>query len=157
MKVLFTAFKGNHNTSFQLVDQTVANYILLTNSFQGLEKDISFVNNDYDIVYMFGVDKKLIDKVRIETCAKYNDETVCTRFDIHNLETKLRSTGVSCSTSDKPTRYLCNAAYYHMLKKNPNTVFIHIPSLKGMSIELMNSLIKVFDDVYSDKNTVVFK
>lgn len=73
MKILFTAFKGVHNTSFQLVDQTAANHILLTNSFQGLEKDISFISSDYSIVYMFGVDKKLIDKVRIETCAKYND------------------------------------------------------------------------------------
>lgn len=45
MKILFTAFKGVHNTSFQLVDQTAANYILLTNSFQGLEKDISFMES----------------------------------------------------------------------------------------------------------------
>ena len=66
MKILFTAFKGVHNTSFQLMDQTAANYILLTNSFQGLEKDISFISSDYCIVYMFGVDKKLIDKVRKE-------------------------------------------------------------------------------------------
>ena len=86
MKILFTAFKGVHNTSFQLVDQTVANYILLTNSFQGLEKDISFISDDYRVVYMFGVDKKLIDNVRIETCAKYNDETVCTDFDVHHFE-----------------------------------------------------------------------
>ena len=149
MKILFTAFKGVHNTSFQLVNQTVANHILLTNSFQGLEKDISFVSGDCSIVYMFGVDKKLIDKVRIEKCAKYNAETVCTDFDIHYLETMLGSAGVSYTISDKPTRYLCNAAYYHMLKKKPNTVFIHIPSLKGMSIELMNKLIKIFNDICS--------
>jgi len=37
-----------------------------------------------------------------------------------------------------------------MLKKNPNTVFIHIPSLKGMSIELMNKLIKIFNDICSN-------
>ena len=152
MKILFTAFKGVHNTSFQLVDQTAANYILLTNSFQGLEKDISFISSDYSIVYMFGVDKELIDKVRIEKSAKYNAETVHTDFDIHYLETMLGSVGVFYTISDKPTRFLCNAAYYHMLKKNPNTVFIHIPSLKGMSIELMNKLIKTFDDIYSDEN-----
>jgi len=64
----------------------------------------------------------------------------------------LRRIGISYTVSDKPTRFLCNAAYYHMLKKNPNTVFIHIPSLKGMSIELMNKLIKTFDDIYSDEN-----
>ena len=152
MKILFTAFKGVHNTSFQLVDQTTANYILLTNSFQGLEKDISFISSDYSIVYMFGVDKKLIDKVRIETCAKYNDETVCTDFNVHYLEMMLGSVGVFYTISDKPTRFLCNAAYYHMLKKNPNTVFIHIPSLKGMSVELMNKLIKIFNDICSNEN-----
>ena len=152
MKILFTAFKGVHNTSFQLVDQTAANYILLTNSFQGLEKDISFISSDYSIVYMFGVDKELIDKVRIEKCAKYNAETVCTDFDIHYLETMLGRVGITYTISDKPTRYLCNAAFYHMLKKNPNTVFIHIPSLKGMRIELMNKLIEIFNDIYSDVN-----
>ena len=60
MKILFTAFKGVHNTSFQLIDQTAANYLLLTNSFQGLERDISFISDDYSTVYMFGVDKKLM-------------------------------------------------------------------------------------------------
>ena len=38
-----------------------------------------------------------------------------------------------------------------LLDKSLDTVFIHIPSLKGISIELMNKLVKVFDDVYSDK------
>ena len=111
MKILFTAFKGVHNTSFQLVNQTVANHILLTNSFQGLEKDISFVSGDYSIVYMFGVDKELIDKVRIEKSAKYNAETVHTDFDIHYLETMLESVGVSYTISDKPVRYLCDAVW----------------------------------------------
>ena len=76
MKILFTAFKGIYNTSFQLVDQTRTDYVLLTNSFQGLEKDISSISNDYSIVYMFGVDKTLVDKVRIETCANNNNETI---------------------------------------------------------------------------------
>ncbi len=31
-----------------------------------------------------------------------------------------------------------------MLKKNPNTVFIHIPSLKGMYETLMNKLADIF-------------
>jgi len=31
MKILFTAFKGKNNTSFQLVDQTAANYYVLKN------------------------------------------------------------------------------------------------------------------------------
>ena len=148
MKILFTAFKGTHNTSFQLVDQIGADSILLTNSFQGLEKDISSISGNYSAVYMFGVDKHLADKVRIETCANNNDETVNTNFDILGLKRRLKSGEISHTVSDKPTFYLCNAAYYYMLKKNPNTVFIHIPSLKGMSIEMMNRLIKIFSDVY---------
>ena len=144
MKILFTAFKGVHNTSFRMVDQIGAESLLLTNSFLGLEKDISSISGDYSMVYMFGVDKTLVDKVRIETYASHNDETINTDFDIHCLEKMLRSGKIFYTVSDKPTHYLCNAAYYYMLKKNPNTVFIHIPSLKGMSIELMNKLIEIF-------------
>ncbi len=148
MNILFIAFKGIHNTSFHLVDQIGADSVLLTNSFKGLEKDISSINTDDSVVYMFGVDKYLRDKVRIETSANNNDETVYTEFDTLCLENKLRSGEISYTVSNKPTRYLCNAAYYHMLKKNPNTVLIHIPSLKGMSIETMNRLVIVFRSIY---------
>ena len=56
----------------------------------------------------------------------------------------IRDSGVAYTVSDKPTAYLCNAAYYHMLKKNRNTVFIHIPSIKGMNDVLMNQLLRLF-------------
>ena len=148
MKILYTAFKGTHNTSFQLVDQTGAHYVLLTNSFQGLKKDISSIGSDYDAVYMFGVDKHLTGKIRIELCAKNNLETVTTDFDLSQLEVQLKAKEISCTVSNQPTSYLCNAAYCHMLKKNPNTVFIHIPSLRGMTTEMMQKLIAIFRNVY---------
>ena len=148
MKILFTAFKGMYNTSFQFVNQTGANYVLLTNSFQGLKKDISSISRNYDIVYMFGVDKRLTNKIRIETCAKDNNETLHTDFNISPLEEKLRAGEISYTVSNKPTCYLCNAAYYHMLKKNPNAVFIHIPSIGGMTTEMMKKLIEIFRHLY---------
>ena len=40
MKKICTAFKGLHNTSFQLVNQINGDRLFLTNSFKGLEKDI---------------------------------------------------------------------------------------------------------------------
>ena len=40
MSNLYTAFKGFHNTSFQLVSQLCGDKLFLTNSFQGLEKEI---------------------------------------------------------------------------------------------------------------------
>ncbi len=150
MKILFTAFKGTHNTSFQLVNQTGAHYVLLTNSFQGLKKDISSIVGDYDTVYMFGVDKHLTDKIRIEMCAKNNLETVTTDFDLSQLEIQLKVKEISYTVSNHPTSYLCNAAYYHMLRKNLNSVFIHIPSLRGMTPEMMEKLIALFKAVYSE-------
>ena len=145
MKKLYTAFKGSHNTSFQLVNQINGDRLFLTNSFQGLEKDILSLSTDYDAIYMFGIDKYLKNSIRIETCANYNGELVNTFFDILSLEQVIKDSGITYTVSNKPTAYLCNAAYYHMLKKNRNTVFIHIPSIKGMNNVLMNQLLKLFD------------
>ena len=143
MRILYTAFKGTHNTSFQLVSQLCEDRLFLTNSFQGLEKDILSIKAEYDVVYMFGVDKNLRNSIRIETCANYNGESVNTSFDILTLEKAIKNSGASYTISNKPTAYLCNAAYYHMLKKNRNTVFIHIPSIKGMNDVLMNKLLNI--------------
>ena len=143
MRKLYTAFKGTHNTSFQLVSQLSGDSLFLTNSFQGLEKDILSIHTEYDVVYMFGVDKNLNNNIRIETRANYNGESVNTSFDILTLEKVIKDSGVSYTISNKPTAYLCNAAYYHMLKKNRNTIFIHIPSIQGMNDVLMNKLLKI--------------
>ena len=144
-KTLFTAFKGNNNTSYQLVSRINKNSFYLTNSFVGLEKDISSIDRDYDTVYMFGIDKNLVDKIRVETCAEYNGEYISTRFDLTDLKEKFKNYNVGFSISTKPTHYLCNAAYYYMLKRNLNTIFIHIPSFKGMNDDLMNKLLCVFN------------
>ena len=143
MKTLYTAFKGIHNASFQLVSQLCGDKFFLTNSFQGLEKDISSIDMEYDTVYMFGIDKKLRNSIRVETCSNYNGELIDTSFDIVTLEKAIKDLGISYIISNKPTAYLCNAAYYHMLKRNRNTVFIHIPSMKGMNPSLMNKLLQM--------------
>ena len=143
MSNLYTAFKGFHNTSFQLVSQLCGDKLFLTNSFQGLEKEILSLGTDYDAIYMFGIDKNLRNGIRIETCANYNGELLETSFDIVTLEKVIKDLGISYIISNKPTAYLCNAAYYYMLKKNRNTVFIHIPSIKGMNNSLMNKLLHI--------------
>ena len=144
MKTLFVAFKGNNNTSFHLVSRLNERALFLTNSFTGLEKDITSFDCDFDTVYMFGIDKELANEIRIEFCACYNGEHMCTGFDLLPLERKLNEVNISYCISKTPTKYLCNAAYYHMLKKNPNTVFIHIPSQSGMNETLMNRLTEIF-------------
>ena len=111
MSNLYTAFKGFHNTSFQLVSQLCGDKLFLTNSFQGLEKEILSLGTDYDAIYMFGIDKNLRNGIRIETCANYNGELVTTSFDIVTLEKVIKDLGISYIISNKPTAYLCNAAY----------------------------------------------
>lgn len=95
---------------------------------------------------MFGIDKSLRDCIRIETCAEYCGERLGTLFHIESLKQKCSQNGIAYSISCQPTSYLCNAAYYHMLRKIPNTVFIHIPSSKGINDELMGKLIALFDN-----------
>lgn len=144
MRKLYTAFKGLHNTSFQLVSKINGDRLFLTNSFQGLEKEILSLSTGCDTIYMFGIDKNLKNSIRLETCANYNGEFINTFFDIPSLEKMIKDKGIAYTVSDKPTVYLCNAAYYHMLKKNRNTVFIHIPSIGGMDDLFMNQLLRLF-------------
>ena len=147
MSLLFTAFKGRLNTSFQLVNQIKSNTLLLTNSFSGLENDIKALAETHDAVYMLGVDKALCREVRIERCAKWNGDTIHTEFYTQALSDQMTAYQIKHHISDTPTRYLCNAAYYHMLCKNRNTVFIHIPSVKGMDKDFMAQLIAFFTDI----------
>ena len=139
-RVLITAFKGEKNASFQLVSGMKGEKLYLTNSYEGLERDIAALEDCFDAVIMFGVDKDLRDRVRIETCAQLNGETLDTSFCVDRLEQVYREKQITCTISHKPTSYFCNAAYYYMLKKICNTIFIHIPSMKWMNLELMESL-----------------
>ena len=140
MKILYTAFKGKNNTSFQLVSQFNVECLFLTNSFQGLEKEIVSLSEHFDMVVMFGADNSLRNQIRIEKCAVQDSDAVVSKFHIEDLEHKCKQNHIDYAVSEKPTGYLCNAAYYHMLKKVPKTVFIHIPSIKWMNAELMRKL-----------------
>ena len=144
MKILYTAFKGKNNTSYQVASRLNGTVLFLTNSFQGLEKDIATVVNDYDVVYMLGCNKSLNNKIKIETCAEYNGERIFTEFDISELKKRIDNK-LSYSISYSPTKYLCNAAFYHMLKKNKHTVFIHIPSISGMNNCLIEDIIELLN------------
>ncbi len=126
MNTLYVAFKGKNNASNQIITGLPCDTLFLTNSFCGLERDIAAIHEHYDAVLMFGVAPELTDIVRIETSALYNSEHITTDFEIGSLTRELKQCGVPCFVSDKPTSYLCNAAYYHILKRIPSTVFIHI-------------------------------
>ena len=50
--ILFIGFKGKFNSSSILVQSIAPNYYLLTNSFNGLKKDIDHIEGDYDFIIM---------------------------------------------------------------------------------------------------------
>ena len=143
MNILFTAFRGKNNSSSALLAQINGNKLLLTNSFAGLKNDIENIDEVYDFVLMFGLDKTLKNEVRIEKIAKYEGNGIVTRIDLALVSDAFDKENVKNSISSKPTQYLCNAAYYHMLRKTDGkAVFIHIPTLKNMNESFCNCLIK---------------
>lgn len=147
MRILFTAFKGERNTSYQLVSRIAKPCLFLTNSFPGLRRDISLADKSYDAIIMFGIDKSLTNAIRIETCASQDGELLYSQFNIPALELHLKRNKIPYCLSDSPTHYLCNEAYYHMLAENPSSVFIHIPSAHGMTTDLMDHLLELFSQL----------
>ncbi len=103
MKELFVGFKGRYNVSSHLVLSLSKNNYLLTNSFEGVKRDINLLEDSYDILYMFGIDKRLKDKVRIEKAAQRYEIIEFTNIDIVYLCHKLSTNGIDSYISDNPT------------------------------------------------------
>lgn len=72
-KILYVGFKGKNNSSFKLVDSMKEDHLFLTNSFEGVYRDIDILKKEYKKVVMFGVDKKLSECIRFESVAQRMD------------------------------------------------------------------------------------
>ena len=144
MKVLLTAFYGKYNASNMLVDMIDDNVdkLILTNSFIKLEHELNnTLLEAYDLILMFGINKFLKDEIRLEQTAKL-DDVLDTCIDIKSIS-ELCNKYIKTSINNVPTRYLCNSAYYHTLKRNKDTLFIHIPGFsKITNITLLADMIK---------------
>lgn len=148
LKVLYTGFKGKNNSSYQLISKISGQKIFLTNSFDGLKKDIMNIVDQYHLIIMLGLDTNLKDAVRIERVAEWEGMEEVTSIDCDIICKYMAENGVKCAVSDIPTKYLCNAAYYHMLQKvGGKAVFIHIPSLKNMSEHTRLKLMECMEDI----------
>ena len=145
-KVLFVGFKGKNNSSSILVKQLSDVFFLLTNSFEGVRRDIESLSDDHDEIIMFGVDKNLTSEVRIEKAAYKDGETLVTDVKLKNLVKKFDSAGLSAVISDEPTVYLCNEAYWHALRKvSGRAVFIHIPTVKNIDESFIERMKVAFE------------
>ena len=65
--------------------------LFLTNSYNGLKKDIDSINAAYDSVYMFGLDKRLKGTVRIDCVAQKDDVCLNSDMDYHLIDMKMES------------------------------------------------------------------
>ena len=152
MKVLLTAFYGKYNASNMLVDMIDDNVdkLILTNSFVKLEQELNNIAlEEYDLILMFGINKFLKAEIRLEQTAKL-DDTINTCIDI-KLTSELCNKYIKTSINNVPTKYLCNSAYYHTLKRNLNTLFIHIPGFsKITNMNLLADMIKEIIDLRKD-------
>ena len=131
--ILYTGFRGIRNASGLLAQQLAQDCCLLTNSFSGLKRDIDAIGQDYDHVVMFGVDKELTDTIRIERAAEKDGVRYSSSMDLEDLAESFRMAGLAASVSETPTAWLCNEAYWHMLRKyGGRAVFIHIPTVRNV-------------------------
>ena len=157
LRILLTGFKGKNNSSSILVQSISENYRLLTNSFEGLKKDIEEIDEGFDFLIMLGCDKNLKVFVRIERFAEKNAEThvngslvrekngekIASALDLENISKNLAAAEINNFISDSPGHYFCNEAYWHALRKfNGKVVFIHIPTIKNIDDDFIDKLKK---------------
>ena len=143
-RTLCIGFKGKNNASGILVKRISPDSYLLTNSFNVIKKDIGLLNDSYERVILFGIDKNLIGTVRIEVVAEKETKEF-SALNLMEISAQLNKNGISNYLSDKPTHYLCNDAYWCLLQKfNKKVVLIHIPSIKNISERLIEKLCLVF-------------
>ena len=134
MSELYIGFKGKNNASCTLVNHLSEHPCLLTNSFDGVKRDIECLPDYYDSVMMFGVDKNLKNAVRIERVAKREGVCLSSELDLEYIANRLKTADVENSISETPTQYLCNEAYWFSLQKyKGKAVFIHIPTAKNVN------------------------
>ena len=131
MSILYVAFKGNGNSANKIVRSISGDKLFLTNSFDGLKKDIDNINGTYDLVYMFGLDKRLKGNIRIDCVAQRGDVCLYSDVDFNSIAMNLSQNGIIADIGNTPTQYLCNEAYWYMLRKfNCHVIFFHVPSIK---------------------------
>ena len=147
MKILFTGFNGFNNTSKVIIDKKINNdKLLFNNSYKEIDNQLVDINvEDYELIIMLGLRSNLKRSIRLEVNSLLNDELVTTNLSYCNVKKYFNDNGISCIVNDKPTNYLCNYAYYKVLQKNKNTIFIHVPELKN--IKDLDKLINLISNI----------
>ncbi|MCI9409134.1 MAG: hypothetical protein HFJ89_04890 [Oscillospiraceae bacterium] len=141
--ILYTGFKGRHNSSCRLMDLFEGEKLLLTNSFAGLKIDIESITAVYNAVFMFGLDKNLSDSVRIEKYAEKDGARLAGLSCEKAARKAFEAEGIKCTVSENTSQYLCNEAYFFMLEKTGGkALFFHIPPIRYMTDSMAQSVVR---------------
>lgn len=137
MKVLFTGFKGYNNPSNVIINKIIGKIsndtLLFNNSYNQIDKQLDKINIEgYNLILMLGLINNLKKSIRIEANAYLDKELLTTNINYDELGEYFIYNGVKCLINHKPTNYLCNYAYYKVLKRNKNAIFIHLPKLNNI-------------------------
>jgi len=158
-KSLFVGFKGKKNSSGLLVTELskslslsdksgLNSFCLLTNSFDGVKRDIDSIEGSFNFVIMFGCDKSLKSCVRIERFTEKDGIKFETNLDLELISKKMNVAEIENVISETPTHYLCNEAYWYALQKfEGKAVFVHIPTLKNIDESFLSKTKSVFEEL----------
>lgn len=145
MDTIYIGFKGERNSSYQTVSRFSGDKLFLTNSIGGLTREIAALEKPYQAAVLFGLDKRIRSGVRIESCAVKNGEFLFSVLDITSIAERLCRGGVESVIGRSPFPSLCNEAYWLALEKyGGNAVFLHLPSIRRMTGEMMIGIQKAF-------------
>lgn len=117
------------------------------NSYDGIKGNLDKVDlKSYELILMFGINKNLKNKIVVEVKSKYDNKELMTTVNYKKFKLWLHENNIDVDITFKPTRYLCNYAYYLALSNNTNCVFVHIPSLsKFPNLEKLVTIIGAYN------------
>lgn len=139
MKYIYVGFKGKNNPSSYIATQFQESF-LLTNSFQGIDKDIHKIEDCKDGIILFGLRPKLKNQIQVEQICCYNGNKISSKFDFSHLSQALKDFEVKFNKS--PSKYLCNYAYYRLCEKfSGNVILLHIPFAKEFADKILQCLL----------------
>lgn len=152
MKILYTAFNGQDNSSKILLDKIIVdntNKLYLRNSFETSVKQLinKLNSKKYELIISFGQATLETDTIKIEIIGKKQDEFYKTDFNYLKIKDSIENNGFKVYVSEDAGNFLCNNLYYNGLKYinenklNCKMIFIHIPKIENIrDIDLLANI-----------------
>ena len=150
MKILYTAFNGQDNSSKILLDKIIVDNtdkLYLRNSFDTSVKQLISKLKKYETIISFGQAPLDKDTIKIEVIGKKENTLYNTDFNYSKIKEDIENTGFKVYISEDAGNFLCNNLYYQGLKYikennvNCKMIFIHIPKIENISnIDLLANI-----------------